>query len=806
MTGSTSSEGLRPQETSPIPTRTILFSHDSFVNEERSQHHQPRRKMTPLPPPTGTPIQLTPLWEHVVRTRRFPTEIDTRLIFVEISERLRDPEWEVRQHAVRVLMDVMPTLSAEIVDEVMQPVVPELLNNLGHAAPAVRKGALDALRVYLVHCLDKERIVKNIFRDGFNRRDAQDVFQTNLITGVILSAPSLLFPSSNSTRPSKDIIKYVTFSLASRLTQVTYQEAIFKSLMKIRETIGTGEFDDIISGYDGELKKHLEVLCKVYNVKPSKKNQTKVSLERKEVNNLEEEEVESTTTCDRIWDSDSDTSGIAEEEDEIVDAGIIPASAPPARVVLETEIKFNEETAITMTILEEKSRNSEEDEEAEESGTDVRNETEITSEHNDKRKTPRRVHFGGEIVKLRTPDSDDTESVLVVSSKTRIPLPVSPATKMPSERPRRRSISQPNSPHFARRNNDRRMSRSLSNSPKREFYTHNADLSPKKGILTRTNSPLFLIESIDRQLNDKKDKRNEKSLETSNRSASPKLNTDESNNRSFVENLFDNDKSSDDIQRENDHRKDKDDTRLFRSFSVPSMKVIENNYESKEFKQKIKTVKDKDNKSFNNNNNNNNNIPEMSSMKNQANIHSSNENILDTNRSLSSFDTKVDNKAISNELNREKGDNERSLKIDEKIKDNIGLPTTSGLKSNERESINNIRKIHSSKTFKRDSRDSCLPVKSVDSVNKMNSRKSSNESEEIRYRIKTSHDKGNGNITSGGGNNNNNNNKNENKSQEPSWEELGLVNREVLDDLHNKVRILDDVSQTYIESFILKVS
>lgn len=97
-----------------------------------------------------------------VRTRRFPSEIDTRLIFVEISERLRDPEWEVRQHALRVLMDVMPTLSGEIVDEVMQPVVPELLNNLGHAAPAVRKGALDALRVYLVHSLDRERIVKNV--------------------------------------------------------------------------------------------------------------------------------------------------------------------------------------------------------------------------------------------------------------------------------------------------------------------------------------------------------------------------------------------------------------------------------------------------------------------------------------------------------------------------------------------------------------------------------------------------------------------------------------------------------------------
>ncbi|XP_035717783.1 uncharacterized protein LOC118439769 isoform X1 [Vespa mandarinia] len=771
MTGSTSSEGLRPQETSPIPTRDTLFSHDSFV-EERSQHHQPRRKMTPLPP-SGTPIQLTPLWEHVVRTRRFPSEIDTRLIFVEISERLRDPEWEVRQHALRVLMDVMPTLSSEIVDEVMQPVVPELLNNLGHAAPAVRKGALDALRVYLVHSLDRERIVKNIFRDGFNRRDVQDVFQTNLITGVILSAPSLLFPSSSGSRPSKDIVKYVTFSLASRLTQVAYQEAILKSLMKIREIIGVGEFDDIISGCDGELKKHLEVLCKVYNVKPSKKSQTKISLDRKEVNKLDDEV--GNPTCEKIWDSDSDTSGIAEEDDEIVNG-----TMPPARVVLETEIKFNEETAITMTILEEKAMNSEEDEEGEESGTDVRNETEITSEHNDRRKkTPRRVHFGGEIVKLRTPDSDDTESVVVASSKTRIPLPVSPATKMPSERPRRKSISQPNSPHFARRNTNR-MSRSLSSSPKREVYTHNADLSPKKGILMRTNSPLFVIEPIDRHYNDNRDKRNDKSIEMSSRSGSPKLNNnDDESSRSIVrvntiEEHFNIEELPDDIKNENDHRKDKEDSknvkedkRLFRSFSVPSMRLIESNYESKDL-QRIKFIKEQDkNLSFSNN------TEEHFSINNQANV-------IEHDKSVN--DTKINNRAIStNESNHENLDDERSLdvtsKIDEKMKDNVGIGTTSGLKSNERESTNVLRKIHSSKTFKRE-RDSRSPTKIVDFENIVTSRKY-NESEEIR-RTKTIHGVGNENLTRAG------DGKNEGKSQEPSWEELGLVNHEVLDDLHNK--------------------
>lgn len=97
-----------------------------------------------------------------MRTGRFPSEVDTQATFVEISERLRDPEWEVRQHALRVLMDVLPTINADAVDKLMQPVVPELINNLGHTAPAVRKGALDTLRVYLVHSPNKDGMVKNV--------------------------------------------------------------------------------------------------------------------------------------------------------------------------------------------------------------------------------------------------------------------------------------------------------------------------------------------------------------------------------------------------------------------------------------------------------------------------------------------------------------------------------------------------------------------------------------------------------------------------------------------------------------------
>lgn len=111
-----------------------------------------------------------------VRTRKFPNEVDTRSTFLEISDRLRDPEWEVRQHALRVLIDVLPTLNADIVDKVMQPVVPELVNNLGHPAPAVRKGALDAFRVFLIHSNDRENTIKNV------RILFDDIFLFNFIS------------------------------------------------------------------------------------------------------------------------------------------------------------------------------------------------------------------------------------------------------------------------------------------------------------------------------------------------------------------------------------------------------------------------------------------------------------------------------------------------------------------------------------------------------------------------------------------------------------------------------------------------
>ncbi|XP_044576396.1 uncharacterized protein LOC123259773 isoform X2 [Cotesia glomerata] len=444
MTGSSRTGPPQPQQEEPVsPDHS---SEKLFI----------KRKMTPVQHQTEPLIQLTPLWEHVVRTQQFPPDVDTCLVFNEISSRLRDPEWEVRQHALRVLVDVIPTLDEERVDEIMEPVVGELINNLGHLAPAVRKGALDTLRVYLLYSSTRDAIVKNIIDRGINRNNFDT--DSHITLGVILSAPSLVFPSSRNIKPSRQSLKTVINALASCLGDIKYQEVALKSLVKIRDAIGD-EFVSYLEDCPGA-KEDFDNLSQVYNVHSLPKRSKKVRKKRLKHDKPVQK-----------------TSGEEKEEERENREEILP----PSRVVLETEIKFNKETAITMTILEEKDQDSDD---SLDSPLKLEDASKIKEESKEmwieRRKTPRRVHFGGEIVKLRTPDSDDSQ---LVPLSSRIPLPISPVTKMPSYRPSR-SVSHPCSP--SSRCQVPKRSRSFSASPKRN-YIHDGSLNPGKSILSKTS-------------------------------------------------------------------------------------------------------------------------------------------------------------------------------------------------------------------------------------------------------------------------------------------------------------------------------
>lgn len=558
-------------------------------------------------------------------------------------------------------------------------------------------------------------VLLQILEDGLNRSEVQNSFQTNVTTGVILSVPSLLFPSSNSPSPDSRLVKEVTIALASRLAQVPHQEAVLKSLMKIRDAIGVEEFESYLEDYDNKLKKNIEILSKIYNVKSNKKNLKKGTDGKKNVEKVEK-------NLEGKWENDSDTSGIAEEEDEIT-------SMPAARVVLETEIKFNEETAITMTILEEKDDSENEQNEEEENETDIKNEIE-GKEDLDKRKTPRRVHFGGEIVKLRTPDSDDTESG-ETTLKTKIPLPVSPVTKMPINR--LRPSSQPCSPHRELSGKYRRTSRSVSNSPKREIYTHNAELSPKKSILTRTSSPfLFSNNTVD-------ETRKKKSI----------------NRQEDKDNIFNIESSAND----------------------KNMKI--------EIGGKVEKIKKEEVQNSQNNNAINPNIK----INHSENVSL----IIETSKNDSKVES--DNLGMQNKIIDIKDISKDSLenKISENIQKNNMEKTNESLEINQKVDsfFGSVVKNEIELKYVKINQDGVIPKDVKLKNDKMNSSRNDNSDYVLKsvceqiseYDEESENIRKNKNTTF-------RSDKMEFVSEEPNWEELGLVDHEVLEDLHNKVSFI----------------
>jgi len=581
----------------------------------------------------------------------------------------------------------------------------------------------------------------------------------------------LLFPSSNSPLPTAQILKDATIAFASRLVQAPHQEAVLKSLMKIRDMVGEKEFESYLVDYDDKLKKNIDVLSKIYNIKPKKKQGRNRTQDIMQAQDDTKER-----TFDKSWDSDSDTSGIAEEEDEVSNADTIP----PARVVLETEIKFNEETAITMTILEEKDDDDSENENrpnVEINGDMKREALPKNLSSPDRRKTPRRVHFGGEIVKLRTPDSDETESI-EITSKTRIPLPVSPATKMP-ETTRRRPSSQPCSPHTEKRRS-RRASRSASSSPKREMYTHNAQLSPKKSILTKTGDPLLAMNSVTEETksarNSTKERRNGKEAILENENFCITQGIDEASEKEKitlvqVTALADKNEKSIKNDENNQAKCENDVSRLTQDRNAD---ISKNAITAQEI-----TILEKN--QANVVNSNRNDVLEGSSKreKNSTLIKSSPKwKIIKENKDSSEFERECtyDQKLSGGDFLRDPKTNAHtndlpfgSPVIDTNECDSQMSDLMDGDFIDDDEQV-----VH---TFSLITNDRAVISAKYDDCDR--------DSDSEKQKGNGQHD--GKNISEGNGSVTCSSSEGEGKPQEPNWEELGLVDQEVLDDLHNKV-------------------
>lgn len=384
-------------------------------------------------------LQLTPLWEHIIRTKSLPTNVNEPEMFEEFLERLRDPEWQVRQHALRVLVDVLIVMK-QSADQFFAPLIRQLVENLGHAAPAIRKGALDVLKVYMSETAMPETVLLEIIDLGLEQK-LNDAIFGRLCVGVMLSLPSLIQPTLGTSK-REYVLKSTIDALTRKMVQVTYQEVALKVLLRIREMVGAREFSEHIA--HGAYRE-FEMLCNVYGLPRSEDatdagndlyistsaggNRTwqvlttgnEQQMSNKGNKNTNNSKVRPT---ELYWKSttDEDDDDNDDEDGNKVRPSLYQCD-DDEKVIMETEINIDN-TPVTMRILEQKDSHmipydddSGDEEELvgpvyEHSGiVRVLTDSELEEINNglnavDMRRTPRRVTFGGEIVKMRTPDSD----------------------------------------------------------------------------------------------------------------------------------------------------------------------------------------------------------------------------------------------------------------------------------------------------------------------------------------------------------------------------------------------------------------
>lgn len=171
---------------------------------------------------------LAPLWEHVVRTRRLPPDVDAADVLSALDERLRHPEREIRQHALRVLADVIPALAPDRLERRMQGLLPELLACLGHPAPAVRRAALHTLQAYLARSPDPDRALLHLLTPS----------DIPAAVGLLLAIPALLC----TFRPTDGTLRRVASALGSASNDERLREPAIRSLERVRELFGRRRF------------------------------------------------------------------------------------------------------------------------------------------------------------------------------------------------------------------------------------------------------------------------------------------------------------------------------------------------------------------------------------------------------------------------------------------------------------------------------------------------------------------------------------------------------------------------------------
>ncbi|XP_045494700.1 uncharacterized protein LOC123693580 isoform X2 [Colias croceus] len=348
--------------------------------------------------PETPPPPLAPLWDRVLRARALPPDLDVQLLYTAIKDRLTHPEWEVRLHALRVLADLLP-----LSNNALSFPFDQVIDNLGYSSPNVRKAALDALKVFCTHCEEPECASRAILdKCSYNniRPHSADInFKINVVTGLILSIPALV---GILKRRCRDLDLYPIFEdLGQKLFDPVHRDVALRSLMKLRRVCGPRDYMLLFSRLDSRIQEKFRYLCEIYDedsmdvyYAPRRPRTQHLMQINRILNN--------STTIPLNFSTDSSSES---------ETYRIPLNNNNfAKVIIETEIKFDSDTAITMTVLEqnetESDRNNGSDEDCDSDDRMFLKYSEVESEE-DSDVVVKKVRFGGESVKIRTPDSDN---------------------------------------------------------------------------------------------------------------------------------------------------------------------------------------------------------------------------------------------------------------------------------------------------------------------------------------------------------------------------------------------------------------
>lgn len=205
-------------------------------------------------------LQLTPLWEHIIQTHRLPVGLGHAELYAEFVERLRDPEWQVRQHALRVLADVLAVVhapqahgqnneaaasEAASMQQHFGVLVQPLVENLGHAAPTIRRGALDVLCAHLSVSRRAHAVVEEAIRIGMKQQKPlqkqqlsgvadipaaaaaarESAFSSRLCAGVMLALPAMIRTQRGASRTvaRMQLAQIAVRALCERMSEIMFQ-------------------------------------------------------------------------------------------------------------------------------------------------------------------------------------------------------------------------------------------------------------------------------------------------------------------------------------------------------------------------------------------------------------------------------------------------------------------------------------------------------------------------------------------------------------------------------------------------------